>query len=275
MNKINKTLLAFLFAATLLGGYAMYKYAPQAFADTPISGYFLSASQYTSHTPIAGPGTYSLLVDSMNNLRVAENFTYNSGVINITNSTTTLKTGTGLLHSVTADTVASGTVFTLYDDSSTVILPTAYASATILFGPSSSATTTATGTFSAVINGFTVTSAQVSNGSTSVQAATAMTTAINASSSLLNFITATSNSNTVTLIASQPNVRGNFSLSITNPQLGLTPTVSSTPANGTPIIAQITTNGSVPVSLIYDTAFNSGLLVTESGPTSTFTISSE
>lgn len=207
---------------------------------------------------------------------VAQEFNYTQ--ISQNNTTTTVKTSPGLLHSITLNTEATGSVITAFDTTSTTILPQVNASGTITIGSSSSATSTASGTLTAVVNGFTITSGVVGVASTSVQAATLLTTAINASSSILNFVTATSSNNVITL--TEPNLQpGLFtSLSLALSQLGFTNTSTFSLYSGTPIIAKITLPATLlnqgPQTALYDIYYTAGLLITQTGGTSTLTISS-
>jgi len=198
--------------------------------------------------------------------------------VNTNNSTSVVDAAPGVLHSLVVNTVGAASVITLYDTNTSTIINTA--TGTITIGLSTSATSTATGTISAVINGLTVTSASMGNGSTTVQAATALTTAINASTSVLGVTATSTTTNVVTLTATLNNQFGNVPLGQLNfraqaVQNGL---LFQTATNlATPIIGQITTPATTtyygaPQGVTYDAAFSKGLTITQGTATSTFTV---
>jgi hypothetical protein len=132
------------------------------------------------------------------------------------------------------------------------------------------------GLFSVTLNGFTV-STSTNNGSTTVNVATTLTSAINAASSSA-LVTATSTNNIITVTA---NTSGAQQMQIafpTNPQNNVTLTASTTPGyNKTNTIAVITlpattTYYSTPQESIFDAQFLLGLTETVTGSaTSSFT----
>jgi hypothetical protein len=191
-------------------------------------------------------------------------------------STTTVDANPGVLHTLTVETAAASSVITLWDaKSSSSIQQTA--TGTITFGATSSSLSNSTGTLTAVINGLLVTSASLPNGSSSVNAATVLTTAITASSSVLG-VTATSTNNVITLTSSLNNQYGNYPFTVFSalPQNGFTVNTAYTLASG--LIGQITlpattTYYTAPITATFDTAYNIGLTITQSVATSTFTVS--
>ena len=195
-----------------------------------------------------------------------------------TSPTSTIDAKPGVLHTLVIDTVAAGSVITLWDAKSTSSLQQT-ATGTITFGYTSSTVSNATGTLSATINGLVVTSASLANGSSSTNAATVLTTAITASSSVLG-VTATSTNNVITLTASLANQYGNYpftnGFSATAVQNGLPVYTAQTLAS--PIIGQITlpattTYETVPITATFDTSFNNGLTISQGTATSTYTVS--
>lgn len=204
-------------------------------------------------------------------------FTY--AYIDQNNSTTSIKTSSGLLGYLTVGTAVQNSVITLYDTSATSTIVTRN-NGTLTVGATSTATSTTGGTFTVTINGFLVTSASQATGTTASTTANAIATAINASTSIILVTAATSsNSNVVTVSSTATGPDGNPPLNSTNftittPQNGFTMTTADTAA--TLIIAQITVSASstynAPLEANFASQFLNGLLITQSGGSSTFTV---
>ncbi len=190
-----------------------------------------------------------------------------------TATTSVIKGSSGFLGNLTIDTPATGTILTLYDDASTTVNAVSLAVGTMTVGGGSASTTNATGSVVAIVNGFGVTSVSLANGSTSVEAASALATAINASTSILGVV-ATSNSNVVNVTSTITGQNGNISLNASSPQNSLTFTAAVTKV--TPIIAQITLPATLlnqgPYTATYNVQFYSGLMIKEATNTSAVTV---
>ena len=188
-------------------------------------------------------------------------------------ATTTLATYPGILHTILVTTPVANSVITVYDSANNAVIPATLATGTVTFGSTTTATSTATGTYAILVNGLTITSASVNNGSTTVDAAAALTAAINASSTVLNGITATSTTtNVVTLTSAFKGL--NFSLSLANAlQNGITLATAYTASKGSPVVATITIPASAPApfELTFDNIFVNGLTVVQATATSTLT----
>jgi len=187
--------------------------------------------------------------------------------------TTTLANYPGILHVIDVTSPVASSIITVYDSASSVLTPATKATGTFTFGVSSTSTSTATGTYFGLVNGLTITSASLNNGSTSVAVATAFATAVNASSTSLNGITASSASNVVTLTAPVQSVP--FTLSVTSSTQNCLAVASTyTAPTGSPVIATISipsTPITAPFTLTFDNIMVNGLTVVQSGATSTLT----
>ncbi|MEK9180257.1 MAG: hypothetical protein AAB897_02495, partial [Patescibacteria group bacterium] len=149
---------------------------------------------------------------------------------------------------------AAGTV-TLYDSANgTTYNPTGTSNTTSTGTITVAATGTVAGTYGVVVNGFTVTTPSEPTSTTATQIATDITTAINASSSVLK-VTATSTTNVVTVTATVSGAAGSITLAA-----GTVPTGAS--------LTFATTAGTDGTGLAYDL---SGYTVS-AGTTKSFTL---
>lgn len=206
-------------------------------------------------------------------------FTYT--YIDQNNSTTSIKTSSGVLGYVTVGTAVQNAVVTIYDDAATSTIVTRD-NGSITIGATSTATSTTGGTFSVTIDGFIITSASQATGTTASTTASAVATAINASTSVILVTAATStNSNLITVSSTVTGPDGNPPLNATNftatsTQNGFSFTLADTPA--TPIILQFTEGASstynAPLNATFNVQFLNGLLITQGGGSSTLSIGS-
>ena len=194
-----------------------------------------------------------------------------------TSTCTVLSYGAGTVHSMTVGFPAASSEITLYDSATSLVTPMTNASASIFVGPVAGATSTASGTISLLLNGQNVVTASVGNGSSTTDAATAITTAITASSSVLGVV-ATSTTNVVVVTASAVGSVGNINLPAFTNSNGFVFYNTLNPSRGTQIISQTaltssSTNYSAPQTALYDVAFRNGLCIQEITATSSITVS--
>lgn len=211
------------------------------------------------------------------------NYSYISSV-----GTTTVKTSSGVLNSLSIDTPGVNSVITLYDSATSTITTTA--TGTITFGPASTTTSTANFAYSVIVNGVTI-STTTATGTTALATANALALQIAATAGA-NVTAATSSATTtvITLTAKSANQYGNAIFTTTpnnmffpgaNSQFGTSSVENafslSYGANlATPIISKITlpattTNYTNPIVDDLYLQFFNGLLINMSTGTSTLT----
>jgi hypothetical protein len=204
------------------------------------------------------------------------NYDYGLSATTTPTSCIVLATGQGVLHSLAVGTAGANSVITLYDSGSASVSAMTAATATIFVGPLAGATSTATGTLSFSLEGVTLTTASLPNGSSTTDAANAIGTAIQASSSILNVSVATS-TNFVTITSDVTGVAGNIILPAIAPQNGFTFSNTFTNSGGTQIIsrtslAPTSTYQNYPETGLYDAIYKQGLCIQETVATSSVTV---